>query len=385
MRLPPRRRVDRDDRDLYDGKARSDRPKHDFGLELVPICANPERQRFRDRITSQSARSIAQRLSRKRREKEVRNPVAELVARRRTVTHQIPDSEHERARVDTSPQDGEGRRGGVLAVGIDSHRHRHPSLLSLAQPSSERRTFAAIVGVTNDQCTGIMGHHLRGVARAVVHDDDGNPELGAKAGDDRRQGRRGVERRDNRTRADHGVALHYPPMPVRLVVQEGPHEGVPILEMRRRARAMLDAVRMTSAELSIVLTGDAEIQELNRAYRGKNRPTDVLAFAQRDGPLAHLAGDILGDVVLSVPTARRQARAHRHNLVSELTMLLAHGILHLLGWDHDTPAKDKRMRLETARLCGASAEPGKSRKPATKRPHPEEHRPRRKSSRRSGT
>ncbi|HEV7958092.1 MAG TPA: rRNA maturation RNase YbeY, partial [Acidimicrobiales bacterium] len=192
------------------------------------------------------------------------------------------------------------------------------------------------------------------------------------------------ERRDNRTRADHGVALHYPPMPVRLVVQEGPHEGVSILEMRRRARAMLDAVKMTSAELSIVLTGDAAIQELNRAYRGKNRPTDVLAFAQRDGPLAYLAGDILGDVVLSVPTARRQARAHGHNLVSELTMLLAHGVLHLLGWDHDTPAKDKRMRRETARLCAASAEPSKRRMPASER-RPPRGRRRRKSSRRSGT
>ncbi len=173
-------------------------------------------------------------------------------------------------------------------------------------------------------------------------------------------------------------------MPVRLVVQEGPHEGVSTLEMRRRARAMLDAVKMTGAELSIVLTGDATIQELNRAYRGKNRPTDVLAFAQREGPLGHLAGDILGDVVLSVPTARRQARAHGHNLVSELTMLLAHGVLHLLGWDHDTPAKDKRMRQETARLC-ASSKPKRSRSLAKERPPRGERRRRRKSSRRSET
>jgi len=174
-------------------------------------------------------------------------------------------------------------------------------------------------------------------------------------------------------------------MPVRLVVQEGPHDGVSTLEMKRRARAMLGAVKMTGAELSIVLTGDATIQELNRAYRGKNRPTDVLAFAQREGPLAHLAGDILGDVVLSVPTARRQARAHGRKLVSELTMLLAHGVLHLLGWDHDTPAKDRRMREETARLCAATTEPKKSRSRATERPPQGERRRRRKSSRRSGT
>jgi probable rRNA maturation factor len=65
-------------------------------------------------------------------------------------------------------------------------------------------------------------------------------------------------------------------------------------------------------------------------------------------------------------------------------MLLAHGVLHLLGWDHDTPAKDKRMRRETARLCAASAEPSKRRMPASER-RPPRGRRRRKSSRRSGT
>jgi probable rRNA maturation factor len=170
---------------------------------------------------------------------------------------------------------------------------------------------------------------------------------------------------------------------VRLVVQEGPHEGVSSLELRRRARSMLEALEVGDAELSVVLTGDATIQELNRAYRGKNRPTDVLAFAQREGPLGHLAGHLLGDVILSVPTARRQARAHRRKLISELTMLLAHGVLHLLGWDHDTPATDKRMRRETARLCATSADASPARRPAT-RPR-EERLPRRKFSRRSGT
>ena len=147
---------------------------------------------------------------------------------------------------------------------------------------------------------------------------------------------------------------------------------------------MLGALDIADAELSIVLTGDATIQELNRAYRGKNRPTDVLAFAQREGPMAHLAGALLGDVVLSVPTARRQARAGGRRLVSELTMLLAHGVLHLLGWEHDTPARGRRMRQETARLCAASARKGTPRKVTTAPRRPEGRRPRRKSSRPSG-
>ncbi len=143
-------------------------------------------------------------------------------------------------------------------------------------------------------------------------------------------------------------------MPVRLVVEEGPYPGVSRADVARRARAMLDAVQLTNAELSIVLTGDNQIQKLNRIYRKKNRPTDVLAFAQREGEHGERAGRLLGDVVVSIPTARRQAEAAGKHLGAELTMLLAHGLLHLLGWDHETPAKDRRMRKETARLCAAA-------------------------------
>jgi probable rRNA maturation factor len=171
-------------------------------------------------------------------------------------------------------------------------------------------------------------------------------------------------------------------MPVRLVVQEGPHEGVSSSEIARRARSMLGALGMGRVELSVVLTGDATIQRLNRDYRSKNRPTDVLAFAQRESPVGDLGDRLLGDVVLSVPTAKRQARARRRSVVSELTMLLAHGLLHLLGWDHDTPAKDRMMRRETARLV-ASTTPTRTVRRATSR-RPAGRLPR-KSSRRSGT
>jgi probable rRNA maturation factor len=114
---------------------------------------------------------------------------------------------------------------------------------------------------------------------------------------------------------------------------------------------------MADYELSIVLTNDDQIRILNRMYRKKDRPTDVLAFAQREGKLGELSGRLLGDVVISVPTARRQAEARGTDLTSELTELVAHGLLHLLGWDHDTPSKDRRMRRETRRLCGAAVAP----------------------------
>jgi probable rRNA maturation factor len=144
-------------------------------------------------------------------------------------------------------------------------------------------------------------------------------------------------------------------MPVRLIVEDGPHAGVSRADVARRARAMLEAIQMKDQELSILLTGDHQIKKLNRIYRKKNRPTDVLAFSQHEGEHGDRAGRLLGDVVISVPTARRQAAARKSDLVSEMTMLLAHGLLHLLGWDHDTPEKDRRMRAETKRLCAAAS------------------------------
>ncbi len=97
------------------------------------------------------------------------------------------------------------------------------------------------------------------------------------------------------------------------------------------------------------------MHQLNKIYRKKDRPTDVLAFAMREGDFGGLAGEVLGDVIISVPTARKQAEERGAHVLDEVTMLAAHGLLHLLGWDHDTPAKDRRMRAETDRLCRAAA------------------------------
>ncbi len=144
-------------------------------------------------------------------------------------------------------------------------------------------------------------------------------------------------------------------MPHQLTVQKGPHAGVDKRLLQTKIRAMMNALNLVQEEVSFVLTNDEEIHQLNFLYRKIDRPTDVLAFAQREGELGHLAGTLLGDVIVSVPTARKQAKAAGHPLEEELTMLLAHGLLHLLGWDHETPAKDRRMTKETDRLRAAAA------------------------------
>jgi probable rRNA maturation factor len=117
---------------------------------------------------------------------------------------------------------------------------------------------------------------------------------------------------------------------------------------------MLAHLQLKESSLSIVLTNDKSIQQLNRIYRRKNRPTDVLAFPMREGEFSSMAGALLGDVVISVPTARRQALGCRRSTLNEVTMLLAHGLLHLVGWDHDTASKDRAMRAETERLIAAA-------------------------------
>ena len=114
---------------------------------------------------------------------------------------------------------------------------------------------------------------------------------------------------------------------------------------------MLEALACQSCDLGVIIIDDARMRRLNARYRGVDRPTDVLAFAMREGPFADLHPQVLGDVVLSAETALRQARARRHSLAEELTRLLIHGTLHLLGYDHEvSPADAKIMRVKEREL-----------------------------------
>jgi probable rRNA maturation factor len=141
-----------------------------------------------------------------------------------------------------------------------------------------------------------------------------------------------------------------------LTIERGPYGKLSKRVVEKRLSKMIAALQIDNHEISFLLTDDERVHELNRVYRKKDRPTDVLAFALQEGAFAELAGGALGDVIVSVPTARKQAREQGKSTLDEVTMLLAHGLLHLLGWDHDTAAKDRRMRAETDRLC-ALAEP----------------------------
>jgi len=127
--------------------------------------------------------------------------------------------------------------------------------------------------------------------------------------------------------------------------------GVRVTAVRADTRRLLVALGEARAEVTVSLVDDAEIHRLNRDYRRKDRPTDVLAFAMREGRRAPGDDAILGDVVISVDTAARQARQRRATTADEVRALLIHGLLHLLGYDHERSAAEaRRMHAMERRL-----------------------------------
>ena len=133
--------------------------------------------------------------------------------------------------------------------------------------------------------------------------------------------------------------------------------------LRRALAAAGDLLRNVGrpdAEVSVLLTDDAEIRALNRAWRGIDAPTDVLSWPQEE-PGAAIAGSVLGDVAISLDTARRQAGARGWDAEEEVALLLVHGILHLLGHEDDTAAGARAMRARERAILGrplTKPEPG---------------------------
>jgi probable rRNA maturation factor len=104
-------------------------------------------------------------------------------------------------------------------------------------------------------------------------------------------------------------------------------------------------------ELSVLLTDDEHIADLNHRYLGREGPTNVLAFPMAGGPPPHVESSMMGDVVISLDTALRESEALGESLEETLDRLLIHGILHLLNYDHErSPGEAEQMRKEEERL-----------------------------------
>lgn len=114
---------------------------------------------------------------------------------------------------------------------------------------------------------------------------------------------------------------------------------------------LLGAERLSGAEVSVLVVGDRAMRTLNRRYRGKDRTTDVLSFPLREGRFPFIQRALLGDIVICMPAAARQARAADETLSDEVDRLLVHGLLHLLGYDHERGGREaRRMEARERRL-----------------------------------
>ena len=132
------------------------------------------------------------------------------------------------------------------------------------------------------------------------------------------------------------------------------NESGRILRYRRMREALRVGMHAHHEEraVSILLATDEKVRELNRTFRGKDEPTDVLSF-----PAGEFPGAPLGDIAIAVPIAEKQAKFRRVRLDQELAYLALHGLLHLLGYNHRTDEERETMMLETNRLAVAAGLP----------------------------
>jgi probable rRNA maturation factor len=126
-----------------------------------------------------------------------------------------------------------------------------------------------------------------------------------------------------------------------------------VRSLRARVARAMRAAGVERRALSVSLTNDRELRELNNKYAGEDHATDVLSFEQQ--------APLLGDVVISVETARRQAEAAGHSLLAELFHLAVHGMVHLMGYDHATAAEERVMFAYEAKLRARATAPPRRR------------------------
>lgn len=138
-------------------------------------------------------------------------------------------------------------------------------------------------------------------------------------------------------------------MPVTIISRHPLMNASLLKEMQETAESLLEMCTAAEAQLNVVLTDDAELQELNSRYRNINKPTNVLSFSLLEGapaPLEKLPVNELGDIVVSVDRAAAETSRYRQSLKQRLTWLMTHGLLHLLGYDHEKSEEDALIMQE---------------------------------------
>jgi probable rRNA maturation factor len=162
------------------------------------------------------------------------------------------------------------------------------------------------------------------------------------------------------------INSHSQPQPANIDLQIDPayRARVPAERLLRVVAATLRHEGASQGEVTLVIAPDDLLQQLNRDYRGIDEPTDVLSFAAQEEAegqdvfiSAPEAQNYLGDVVISFPTAERQAAAVGHSVADELSLLTVHGVLHLLGYDHASPEEETDMWARQAQILSSLSVP----------------------------
>ena len=125
-------------------------------------------------------------------------------------------------------------------------------------------------------------------------------------------------------------------------------EKVNVGRIRRSLKRLLKELDCKESEISLLLVDDTQIREFNRIYLNRDCSTNVISFAMTEGVYGHIHPEILGDIILSVETASRDALAARLDLMDELDFLIIHGLLHLLGYDHENSSEKEAQRMKNS-------------------------------------
>ncbi|MEJ2283391.1 MAG: rRNA maturation RNase YbeY [Desulfobacterales bacterium] len=124
---------------------------------------------------------------------------------------------------------------------------------------------------------------------------------------------------------------------------------ISLKKIEKTAQVILDALGCPDSELSILIVDDPQIEKLNRQHLNRTGPTNVIAFAMHEGEFPDLSPHLLGDVVISTDTAASEAQTAAISMEQRFDELLVHGILHLMGYDHETSEEEARLMEDKSR------------------------------------
>jgi probable rRNA maturation factor len=117
--------------------------------------------------------------------------------------------------------------------------------------------------------------------------------------------------------------------------------------VRRSLKRLLNELNRKDSEISILLVDDLQIREINKSYLKRDCPTNVISFSMKEGSFGHIHPEILGDIILSTETAARDALSGHLEFMDEVEFLLIHGLLHLMGYNHENTGADEAEKMKS--------------------------------------